>query len=129
MKNWMQFIGQVAESRGREPDYIRSIAGGRVWLAPDALERGLIDKLGNMEEAIAHAAQLADLQEYKTHYMVQEVSPVMALLRKLSRGITTQTSSSYNVFASRMTSLMAMLEDISEPKATVMCSSCLIELL
>lgn len=124
-----QFIGQVAESRGREPDYIRSIAGGRVWLAPDALERGLIDKLGNMEEAIAHAAQLADLQEYKTHYMVQEVSPVMALLRKLSRGITTQTSSSYNVFASRMTSLMAMLEDISEPKATVMCSSCLIELL
>lgn len=124
-----QFIGQVAKSRGREPDYIRSIAGGRVWLAPDALERGLIDKLGTMEEAIAHAAQLADLQEYKTHYVVQEVSPAMALLRELSSGISTQTSSSYNIFASRMTILMAMVEDISEPKATVMCSSCLIELL
>ena len=124
-----QFIGLVAVSRNREPDYIRSIAGGRVWLAPDALERGLIDKLGTMEEAIAHAAQLAGLQEYKTHYVVQEVSPVMALLRQLSGGITTQASSSYNVFASRMTSLMAMVEDISEPKATVMCSSCLVEIL
>jgi protease-4 len=124
-----QFIGLVAASRNREPDYIRSIAGGRVWLAPDALERGLIDKLGNMEEAIADAAQLAGLQEYKTHYVVQEVSPVMALLRQLSSGLTAQASSSYNVFARRMTSLMAMVKDISEPKATVMCSSCLIELL
>ncbi|MEH6516238.1 MAG: signal peptide peptidase SppA [Halioglobus sp.] len=124
-----QFIGLVAASRNRDPDYIRSIAGGRVWLAPDALERGLIDKLGTMEEAIAHAAQLASLQEYKTHYVVQEVSPVMALLRQLSGGITAQASTSYNVFARRMTSLMAMVEDISEPKATVMCSSCLIELL
>jgi protease-4 len=124
-----QFIGLVATSRNREPDYIRSIAGGRVWLAPDALDRGLIDKLGTMEEAIAHAAQLADLQEYKTHYVVQKVSPVTALLRQLSGGITTQASSSYNVFARRMTSLMAMVEDITEPKATVMCSSCLIELL
>jgi protease-4 len=124
-----QFIGLVATSRNREPDYIRSIAGGRVWLAPDALDRGLIDKLGTMEEAIAHAAQLADLQEYKTHYVVQKVSPVTALLRQLSGGITAQASSSYNVFARRMTSLMAMVEDISEPKATVMCSSCLIELL
>ena len=124
-----QFIGLVAESRSREPDYIRSIAGGRVWLAPDALERGLIDKLGNMEQAIVHAAQLAGLQEYKTHYVVQEVSPVMVLLRELSGGITTQASSSYNIFAQRMTSLMEMVEDISEPKATVMCSNCLIELL
>lgn len=124
-----QFIGLVAASRDREPDYIRSIAGGRVWLAPDALDRGLIDKLGTMEQAIAHAAQLAGLQEYNTHYVVQQVSPVMALLRQLSGGITSQTSSSYNIFARRMTSLMAMVEDISEPKATVMCSSCLLELL
>jgi protease-4 len=124
-----QFIGLVAASRDREPDYIRSIAGGRVWLAPDALDRGLIDKLGTMEQAIAHAAQLAGLQEYNTHYVVQQVSPVMALLRQLSGGITSQTSSSYNIFARRMTSLMAMVEDITEPKATVMCSSCLLELL
>ena len=44
------------------------IAQGRVWAGEMALEIGLIDNLGNMEDAVKRAAELADLEDYKTFY-------------------------------------------------------------
>jgi len=41
-----------------------SLAQGRVWSGVDAQRVGLIDKLGNLEDAIAEAAQLADMKDF-----------------------------------------------------------------
>lgn len=57
------FTRRCAEGRGMEQDSIKAIAGGRVWLGVDALEIGLVDELGGLDEAIAKAAELASLAE------------------------------------------------------------------
>ena len=52
------------------------IARGRVWIASDAQEFGLVDELGNLDDAIASAAGLADLSEgeYRVQYFTREMS-------------------------------------------------------
>ena len=58
------FISRVAEGRGISKDSVDAIGQGRVWTGEQALKRGLVDKLGNLDDAIAEAAQLAELEEY-----------------------------------------------------------------
>ena len=126
---YQRFIDQVAKSRGKDPEYIRSIAGGRVWLAPKALELGLIDELGTMEDAISYAAAQAELDKYRVNYVVKEVSPAIALLRAFSLGAAGGATSSYNVFSERVAKLLAVVEDLEQPRATLLCSHCLVEIL
>jgi len=126
---YQRFIDQVAKSRGKDPEYIRSIAGGRVWLAPKALELGLIDELGTMEDAIIYAAVQAELDTYRVNYVVKEVSPAIALLRAFSLGAAGGVTSSYNVFSDRVAKLLAAVEDLGQPRATLLCSRCLVEIL
>jgi protease-4 len=45
-------------------DYLDTVAQGRTWLGRDALEKGLVDEIGGLDQAIAHAAGLAELSEY-----------------------------------------------------------------
>ncbi|MEP4486049.1 MAG: signal peptide peptidase SppA [Halioglobus sp.] len=127
--SYQRFINVVAQSRDKEPDYIRSIAGGRVWLAPSALELGLIDQLGTMEDAIEFAATQAELEDYRVSYVVKPVSPAMAFLRRFSIATGKVGQSSFNLFAAKAASLMDTLVNISEPRATVMCTMCSVELL
>ena len=55
------FVGIVADGRGMSYDEVDAIARGRVWTGSDALEVGLVDELGDLDAAIAHAAELAGL--------------------------------------------------------------------
>ena len=57
------FISRVALYRGLEKDAVDAVAQGRVWTGSDALQHGLIDELGGLEDAIAYAAELAALAE------------------------------------------------------------------
>ncbi|MFK7934900.1 MAG: signal peptide peptidase SppA [Saprospiraceae bacterium] len=47
-------------------DEIHAIAQGRVWTGEDALSKGLVDELGGLDAAIAHAAELAGVEDYRT---------------------------------------------------------------
>jgi len=51
------FVAKVAAGRGRTPAEIEPHARGRVWTGRKALELGLVDRLGGLEEAIAHARE------------------------------------------------------------------------
>ena len=53
------FTGRVAGGRGMAQDSVKAIAEGRVWTGEQALKIGLVDKLGNLEDAIEAAAKLA----------------------------------------------------------------------
>jgi len=70
------FISSVAQSRGIEKSQVDRIAQGQVWTGVDALENGLIDELGTLEDAVAAAAVLAELEEgeYGRKYYEQELS-------------------------------------------------------
>ncbi len=59
--SYERFVGQVAEDREMSPEDVDAVARGRVWTAADALERGLIDGLGSLDDAIAEGAERAGL--------------------------------------------------------------------
>jgi protease-4 len=65
-----EFIGRVAKARKQTPEAIDAIAQGRVWSGSQAKERGLVDRLGGIDDAIASAASRAKLG---THYSVRYV--------------------------------------------------------
>lgn len=58
------FTGRVAGGRGMAQDSVKVIAEGRVWTGEQAQKIGLVDKLGNLEDAIASAAKLAEVEDY-----------------------------------------------------------------
>ena len=61
VKTYDDFTKRVAEGRGLTQSYVDSIGQGRVWAGADAIGLGLVDQLGDMEDAIAYAAQKANL--------------------------------------------------------------------
>ena len=66
VKTYNDFTGRVAEGRGLTQTYVDSIGQGRVWAGADAIEIGLVDQLGDLEDAIAYAVQKAELgNDYK----------------------------------------------------------------
>ncbi len=60
------FVSHVAEGRKLTFEQVDAIAQGRVWTGKEALEKGLVDELGNLDDAIAYAAGLANITDYKT---------------------------------------------------------------
>jgi len=74
-KGYRNFIGKVAAARGKTPEQIDAIAQGRVWSGAQAKQRGLVDKLGGLEDAITSAAARADIAgNYRTRYVERELS-------------------------------------------------------
>lgn len=61
---YINFINRVATGRNRTPEYIASIAKGRVWTGADAKGLGLIDEFGGLNKAIQIAAKKAGLKKY-----------------------------------------------------------------
>jgi protease-4 len=60
------FINRVAVGRKMTLDQVDAIAQGRIWTGTDAIKNGLVDKLGNLDAAIAHAAILGKSKSYRT---------------------------------------------------------------
>ena len=58
------FKNRVAKGRNKRVEYIDSIAQGRVWIGADAIKVGLVDRIGNLNDAIASAAKMARLKGY-----------------------------------------------------------------
>ena len=80
------FVGKVAQHRERSVDQIEAAAQGRVWTGSDALERGLVDKLGDLPDAINSAAELAGLEKgsYMLDYIEQQLGFVETLMLSLT---------------------------------------------
>ena len=60
--NW--FTKAVADGRHKTQDYVNSIGQGRVWTGTQAVQNGLVDRLGNINDAIKSAAKMAHLKKY-----------------------------------------------------------------
>ena len=75
-KGYRDFIGKVADARGQTPEQIDGVAQGRVWSGVQAGQRGLVDKLGGLHEALAAAATRAELgEDFRVTYIERELSP------------------------------------------------------
>lgn len=88
IKIYTDFTELVAKTRKLDVAYIDSIARGRVWSGTDALELGLVDEMGGMENAIAFAAEKAELGE---NYRISEYPKQKDFLEQLVEELTGQT--------------------------------------
>jgi protease-4 len=75
-RGYADFLARVADGRGRTVEEIEPLAQGRVWSGVDAQRNGLVDKLGGFDDALASAAQRADLApgEYHVDYLESDLS-------------------------------------------------------
>lgn len=62
---YKNFLGLVAHSRNKTPEQIDQIAQGHVWTGTDARANGLVDAMGDFDDAVAKAAELAKLKDAK----------------------------------------------------------------
>ncbi len=88
---YQDFITNVAESRELDVEFVDEIGQGQVWIGADALVHGLVDELGNLDDAIAAAAELAEMDEgeYGTKLIEQRLSPGEQMLVDLLGAIST----------------------------------------
>ena len=81
---YARFINLVAEGRDLPREDVENIAGGRVWSGEQALEIGLVDQLGDLDQAIAAAAELAELEDYERVYLSRPLTFGEQLLLQLA---------------------------------------------
>ncbi len=84
-EGYNRFLRVVAKGRHLDPAKVAELAQGRVWDGATALKLGLVDKLGDLHDAVIEAARLAGLSKYEAVYIRPEVSPGRRLLQKLAQ--------------------------------------------
>ena len=65
-KIYSTFVNRVAVGRKMSFEQVDAIAQGRVWTGAEALEKGLVDELGGLDDAVKYAAKLAKIKTYRT---------------------------------------------------------------
>lgn len=121
------FISGVAEHRELDKDYVDSIAQGQVWTGDDAFENGLVDQLGNFDDAIVAAAELAGLAEgeYGQKLIERQLSPTEQMLLDflsvfrvtgLDPTVFVDAPSPVEIFANRLQELIAHVSKFNDPK-------------
>jgi protease-4 len=81
---YQNFLGYVSQARNMSVEAVNEVAQGRVWTGKQALERGLVDALGGLQEAVVTAKQLANLDEQASvHYIESDQSEYDWLFEKL----------------------------------------------
>ena len=127
---YSRFIDVVADARNMTPEQVDKIAQGRVWIASQAQELGLVDKLGDKQDAIDAAAALAKLNHYEVKTIKQDLSPQEKMLQdifgsasvKSMLGLNTDTASvlatqaNINTVIKRLSSEVAELKDYNDPQ-------------
>ena len=124
-----RFVNFVAESRSKSYEDIKAVAGGRVWLATDALEIGLVDEIGGIDSAIAYAAQSAEIDDYQVEYYGQKLSSEEMILKELLENFDVSLGEPSVLSAlDGISKLYETLIGIREPKAFLACEGCLVDL-
>lgn len=89
---YKKFIGRVSEGRGISLQATEAIAQGRVWTGEDAQKKGLVDTIGSLDDAIAYAAQKAEIQDYAVeHYPNFEIEIEDIISKKMPFSVLQKT--------------------------------------
>lgn len=83
---YARFIGSVADYREMTTKAVDAVAQGKVWSGADALQFGLVDTLGDLDDALTVAAGLASLEDWDVRFIEPKLSAEEALLLNLLGG-------------------------------------------
>lgn len=84
---YLRFVKLVADSRKKTAEQINLIAKGRVWTGLDAKELGLVDSLGDFDDAVKKAAELAKMKSWHLSYYQDETSFLDMVFSSLSGSV------------------------------------------
>ena len=136
---YTRFITLVANGRDSTPAEVHKIAQGRVWTGNQALANGLVDQLGDLNDAILVAAEIADLDNYQVDYRRKEMTPIEALLTGLNSnvaaslqvlGLTSNIESSISDnnlgrYAKKILAPLSLINTLNDPKHIYLyCEKC-----
>ena len=82
-----KFVSKVASNRNMEYEDVLPIAGGRIWAGYKALELGLVDKIGGLDDAIQSAAEKADIDNFSIKNYKKPMDPFDVFLNELLENI------------------------------------------
>ncbi|RAS67855.1 protease-4 [Vibrio diazotrophicus] len=119
-----RFISLVGESRGMSVEQVDQVAQGRVWTAQDAQKLGLIDKLGDFDDAVKLAAELAKVEDYNLFWVSDPLSPAQQILQdlfgqiKASLGldVSSMVPAAFQPAASQLINDANLLSGFNDPK-------------
>ncbi|MGO2366180.1 MAG: signal peptide peptidase SppA [Pseudoalteromonas sp.] len=80
---YQRFLEVVGDARNMTPEQVNKIAQGRVWIASQAQELGLVDKLGDKQDAIDAAAALAKLDLFEVKTIKQTLTPQEQMMQDI----------------------------------------------
>ncbi|WCP66201.1 signal peptide peptidase SppA [Vibrio tubiashii] len=103
-----RFVGLVSQNREIPLDKVDGVAQGRVWTGQDALELGLVDKIGDFDDAVALAAKMAEVENYNLYWVEEPLSPAQQFVQDFMN----QVSASLGINAT------ALLPAALQPVAT-----------
>lgn len=117
--NYRNFVELVAQGRDLTTEEVDSLAQGRVWSAPDALERGLLDGLGSLGDAIAAAAARAGLEDYGVEYVELPLSAREIFLQQLADRVGALQLWSPSALTVSLATLLAPVADAAAEVASL----------
>ena len=82
-----KFVSKVAENRNMTYEDVLPIAGGRIWAGYKALELGLVDKIGGLDEALKSAAERAGIEDFAVKNYKKPMDPFDVFLNELLENI------------------------------------------
>ena len=82
-RTYFKFVNKVADSRGMSYEDVLPIAGGRIWSGYKALDLGLIDKIGDLKDALDSAAKFAEIEEYSVKTYKKPLDPFELFINEL----------------------------------------------
>ena len=83
------FTSKVAEGRDMSQENVDDIGQGRVWSGTNAMDINLIDEYGGLVAAVAGAAELAELEDYRIYELPEQKDPFQELLEQLEEDMQT----------------------------------------
>jgi len=86
-RGYQNFISLVAESRKKTPQEVDEIAQGHVWVGSDAKTNGLVDQLGDFDDAVKKAAELAKLEHYQLSWYSGEPDLLDAMFNQVRSSV------------------------------------------
>lgn len=130
-RGYLDFISLVAKERKMTIEQVDMIAQGRVWSGKKALELGLVDELGDLDEAIAKAAKLADMTLFDTRVIEQELTPEQRFMQQMFASVSSylpaslSQSSMLERMLAQWTSSLKTLTSFDDPNNVyIYCDTC-----
>ncbi|MDF4413360.1 signal peptide peptidase SppA [Vibrio parahaemolyticus] len=133
---YKRFISLVGSNRDMTVEEVDKVAQGRVWTGQDALSFGLVDQMGDFDDAVELAAKLANVTEYGIYWVEEPLSPTELFLQefmnqvKVSLGVdaTSLLPKSLQPVAQQFEQDASLLQSFNDPKGQyAFCLNCQVQ--